>query len=86
MSMDWQWLVVGACIVASALHLALHAWPQLPVRVRRAAVLHLLRAPRTSLRYRLGRRLAPPARIALKSASSSDCGGCSGCATEGRTR
>jgi hypothetical protein len=80
MSMDWQWLVVGACIAASALHLALHAWPQLPVRARRALVLSLLHAPRDSLRYRVGRRLAPPARIAIAPQSDSDCQGCSGCA------
>jgi hypothetical protein len=86
MSMDWQWLVVGACITASALYLALHAWPQLPARARRALALPLLRAPSSSRRYRLGRRLAPPARIAIKPASATDCGGCSGCATDGRTR
>jgi hypothetical protein len=84
MSMDWQWLVIGACVVASVLHLVLRAWPDAPVRARRALALRLLRAPRESRRHRIGRRIAPPARIVLKPLSATDCGGCSGCAKEGR--
>ncbi len=84
MSVHWQWMVVAVCIVVSAASLSLHAWPAWPARARRALALRLLRAPQASRRYRLGRRLAPPARIKIKSTSGADCGGCSGCALDRR--
>jgi hypothetical protein len=75
LSLLLQYLVIGLAVLASALHVASSRFPAGMRRLRVSMALPLLREGRPSWMQRLGRRIAPPARVA----GDASCGGCNGC-------
>jgi hypothetical protein len=69
-----QWLVVGGAVAASAAYVVRRQAPALSAALRDRAVIWLLRPGRVALLRRLGRALAPPARVRLPAG-----GGCGSC-------
>jgi hypothetical protein len=80
MDLALQWLLIGLALAASVAYVLRRQFPEAAARVRRAAVLSLLRPARPQWLRQLGRRLAPPARVVLDG-----CGGCSDRACGGAT-
>lgn len=69
-----QYIVIALVVAISAVFVMRKQFPNATRRLRIAVALPLLREGAPAWLQRLGRRIAPPARIA-----GDGCGGCNGC-------
>lgn len=69
-----QWTVVGVAVAASGVYVLRRQAPRLSAALRDRTVIWLLRPVRAGWLRRIGRSLAPPARVQLP--ASGGCGSC----------
>jgi hypothetical protein len=75
MPLSLQYAVIAVVVLASLVVAMRKQFPNATRRLRVACALPLLREGRPPWLQRLGRRVAPPARVA----GDASCGGCNGC-------
>jgi hypothetical protein len=75
MPLSLQYAVIAVVVLASFTVVMRKQFPNATRRLRIACALPLLRVGRRSWLQRLGRLIAPPARVA----GDASCGGCNGC-------